>query len=392
MMKKIVFDLTKTQQSVDGKFHGGGKYGVEVFKELVTLASDNIIAYYNKENFISEEILSLIALKNIPVYFFQDINIIKVAQKENAIIYSPLFDKVYLKDRNIKVLITLHGIRDLVMFSDKYKYCYERDSNLRKKIHSFFACTFVGLRNKHLIGKALTKYNSILQSPNISYVTVSNHSKYAILSFFPFIKTEDIKVFYSPSTIWNKTENQNFSTYGKYWLLVSGNRWIKNSIRAIIAFDELFSERPEIEGDVVITGLKSLSCLKVKVTNASRFICLDYVDEHELKGLYKHAYAFLYPTLFEGFGYPPLEAMHEGCPVISSAISSVPEVCGDAVLYFSPYSIAEIKMRILQFEEILFRNEYAKKGKERQQKIEEKQNRDLTTFCKYIIEFCNNNQ
>ena len=386
-MKKIVFDLTKTQSSVDGKFHGGGKYGVVVFKKLVEIAPEIIIAYYNKDNYISEEVLDLISKEQIPVYLQQDISIMEVARNDDAVIYSPLFDRAYIKDSSIKVLVTLHGIRDLVILSDKYKYCYEQDKGFKKKIHNMLASNLTVLRNKHLVMKAKSKYNAILKSPNITYVTVSNHSKYAIMSFFPFVKSENLKVFYSPSTIFSKEGDKISSKYGKYWLLVSGNRWIKNPIRAIIAFDELFTERSNIEGDVVITGLKSLDELKVSVVNRSRFKCVDYVDEDELRGLYKHAYAFVYPTLFEGFGYPPLEAMHEGCPVISSAIASVPEVCGDAVLYFNPYSIAELKMRILQFEEERYRKDYAERGVKRQREIEQKQELDLVDFCNYIIDF-----
>jgi glycosyltransferase involved in cell wall biosynthesis len=55
-----------------------------------------------------------------------------------------------------------------------------------------------------------------------------------------------------------------------------------------------------------------------------------------LANLYTHAAAFIYPSLYEGFGIPPLEAMHYGCPVLVSDTSSLPEVVGDAGLYFSP--------------------------------------------------------
>ena len=386
-MKKIVFDLTKTQQSTDGKFHGGGKYGIEVFKKLVEIKPDSVVAYYNKDIYLNKEVTNLINSKKIPSFFSNEREITDVASKENGIIYSPLFDKAYVKNKSIKVLITIHGIRDLVILSDKYKYCYEQDAGIKKKLHQLLASTFASLRNKHLVMLATQKYNFMLKSPNISYVTVSNHSKYAILSFFPSIKADDLKVFYSPSTIYSNISRNISSRFGKYWLLVSGNRWIKNPIRAIMAFDQLFSERPEIEGDVVITGLSSLTAIKVKIINRNRFHCVGYVDEEELRGLYKDAYAFVYPTLFEGFGYPPLEAMHEGTPVIASAIASVPEVCGDAVLYFNPYSIPEIKMRILQCEDKIYRCQLAERGLRKQKEIECKQNKDLEDFCNFIIEF-----
>jgi glycosyltransferase involved in cell wall biosynthesis len=61
-----------------------------------------------------------------------------------------------------------------------------------------------------------------------------------------------------------------------------------------------------------------------------------------LANLYAHATAFVYPSLYEGFGIPPLEAMHYGCPVIASNSSSIPEVIGDAGLYFTPTDQEEL--------------------------------------------------
>ncbi|HEX7574219.1 MAG TPA: glycosyltransferase family 1 protein [Bacteroidota bacterium] len=63
-----------------------------------------------------------------------------------------------------------------------------------------------------------------------------------------------------------------------------------------------------------------------------------YVDDRELARLYAGAIALVYPSRYEGFGMPPLEAMTIGCPVIASRMSSIPEVCGDAALYVDPWS------------------------------------------------------
>ena len=60
------------------------------------------------------------------------------------------------------------------------------------------------------------------------------------------------------------------------------------------------------------------------------------VSDAQLRALYEHAATFVFPSVYEGFGIPPLEAMHCGCPVIASSASSVPEVCGDAASYIDP--------------------------------------------------------
>ncbi len=61
-----------------------------------------------------------------------------------------------------------------------------------------------------------------------------------------------------------------------------------------------------------------------------------------LKALYGKAMALVFPSLYEGFGLPPLEAMSCGCPVLAARAAAVPEVCGDAVRYFDPHSVAAI--------------------------------------------------
>lgn len=71
-----------------------------------------------------------------------------------------------------------------------------------------------------------------------------------------------------------------------------------------------------------------------------------YVSDEELRALYENAACFIYPSFYEGFGLPPLEAMACGCPVIVSNTSSLPEVCGDAVIYCDPYSVEDIAAKI----------------------------------------------
>jgi glycosyltransferase involved in cell wall biosynthesis len=66
------------------------------------------------------------------------------------------------------------------------------------------------------------------------------------------------------------------------------------------------------------------------------------LDDAALKALYGHATALVFPSLYEGFGLPPLEAMACGCPVAAAQAAAIPEVCGDAALYFDPHSVDAI--------------------------------------------------
>lgn len=67
-----------------------------------------------------------------------------------------------------------------------------------------------------------------------------------------------------------------------------------------------------------------------------------YVTDEELKALYEHAACFVFPSTYEGYGLPPTEAMACGCPVLAANAASIPEVCGDAALYFNPHDPADL--------------------------------------------------
>jgi glycosyltransferase involved in cell wall biosynthesis len=73
---------------------------------------------------------------------------------------------------------------------------------------------------------------------------------------------------------------------------------------------------------------------------------LEYVSVDSLRYLYRGAYCLVFPSLYEGFGLPPLEAMNFGCPVITSNVSCLPEICGNAALYVDPYDVRDIKEKL----------------------------------------------
>jgi glycosyltransferase involved in cell wall biosynthesis len=87
---------------------------------------------------------------------------------------------------------------------------------------------------------------------------------------------------------------------------------------------------------VAIAGARDRSVFRHSDPGANVRL-LGYVDDAELAQLYCHAAWFVFPSLYEGFGLPAIEAMGNGCPVIAANAASIPEVCGDAALYFDPH-------------------------------------------------------
>lgn len=104
-------------------------------------------------------------------------------------------------------------------------------------------------------------------------------------------------------------------------------------------------DRPDF--DFVIAGGANPAVFNQGLGELPSFVkYVGRVSDAELRALYEHAALFVYPSFYEGFGLPPLEAMNCGCPVLVSHAASLPEVCGDAAIYCNPHSPADIAQHI----------------------------------------------
>jgi glycosyltransferase involved in cell wall biosynthesis len=99
------------------------------------------------------------------------------------------------------------------------------------------------------------------------------------------------------------------------------------------------------------------------MSRSNQIVWAGFVSDGELKALYEHAGCLVFPSLYEGFGLPPLEAMYCGCPVIASSRTSIPEACGDAAMYCDAMSVADITEKIsLMMTHGAIRQQYRAKG------------------------------
>ena len=98
--------------------------------------------------------------------------------------------------------------------------------------------------------------------------------------------------------------------------------------------------------DGFITGDKNISNLIQENNLKNRVFFTGYVEDDDIQAIYNLAKLFVFPSLYEGFGIPPLEAQACGCPVVCSNSASLPEVCRDSVIYFNPFDIEDIKEKI----------------------------------------------
>lgn len=108
--------------------------------------------------------------------------------------------------------------------------------------------------------------------------------------------------------------------------------------------------------------------IKSPLTDHPNVLWAGPVTDAQLRALYEHAAVFIFPSLYEGFGIPPLEAMLCGCPVAASNASSIPEVCGDAAHYFGPRNLNEMSSAIESvIQDVGYRKLLIERGRQRAQ-------------------------
>lgn len=376
MENMLLFDLRETQPTGNTLRHGGGIYGEIVFFRMLDIGY-KFSCVYDSRIWINPKVKNACIQYDLPLYDYAQNNLNDIVQ-QNGIerIYSPVFNN-RLYNVDCDVYYTLHGIRGIELPADWFMLRYKFSLKQFVKI-----CLKKLFPNLWLQCK-IKKLSPMVSRDNFRFVTVSNHSKYSILSYFPFISESQIKVFYSPDT--TKNSKKLIPQKGNYYLLVSGNRWGKNNLRAIMALDSLFSDGRVQEHKVIVTGLKSPT-FHYTIKNPEHFLFLGYVDDERLNELYANCFALIYPSLNEGFGYPPLEAMRYGKPVLASPFTSIAEVCSDGASFFNPYDIYEIKSRILSLDDEKLYMFFSEKAAKRFDFVRKKQDKDLDGLIEFITQ------
>lgn len=214
----------------------------------------------------------------------------------------------------------------------------------------------------------LMKYRFImwvLARTSRKIITDSIFSKNELVKYLKINKEKISVIPLGSEHIFNSTPdysimNNKLLKKNTYLLTVGSSSPHKNVTSLVTAFYQLSNK----EIYLVIAGGKYSKVFKeVEESETDRIIRLGFVTDGELRALYENALCFIFPSYYEGFGFPPLEAMSCGCPVISSNSASLPEACGDAALYFNPNNINELSQQISQvLENENLRKEYIAKG------------------------------
>lgn len=326
---KIAFDGRPMQ----GRYTGIGRYLDNLFENLAKIDSQNqYFIFYNKEKGFSPRSFGK-NFHNIQIPYYKII----LEQFWLPLVCKRYHIELYLGTNHILPIIK--NTKQIVVIYDlTYKYFPETHP---KKVLYYYQTFIPG---------SLGRADQI--------ISISKNTKEDIIKFFN-INPQKIKVIYLGAdlekfqekiskSVFNKLKH-DLDIKGEYLLTVGIFEHRKNYKRLVKVFSEISKEFPALQ--LVMVGPKSKDFVNIKNLVSrykikSKVTFPGYIEDEEVVSLYQNAKLLIFPSLYEGFGIPPLEAMASGTPVISSNNSSIPEVVGDAALQFDPFDENDMKKTI----------------------------------------------
>jgi len=168
------------------------------------------------------------------------------------------------------------------------------------------------------------KHSAIMESDLI--ITVSEHTKKDLMRFYPKLDEAKVKVIYNGVSESYRQLNFPLPVRRPFFLFIGLRDHYKNFEFAL----DIVAEQPHLDLYVVGPALNALEKASLDKKLQGRYRCFTAIDEDMLNELYNAAFCLLYPSEYEGFGIPILEAMRCGCPFIALNKSAIPEVAGSA--------------------------------------------------------------
>jgi len=269
-----------------------------------------------------------------PIYSFLEQLIMPFKIPGCSIFLSPHYNVPILPVRADKRLVIVHDVYHLA-FNNKLTF-FQR---LYSKLMIYSAV--------HISDKIITS-SRFSKSEILKYECV-DESKVSVV-YFGF----DFKEFSSHGDDFNSVKNK-YNLPDEYFLFVSNIKPHKNLYNLLSSLQIILQKRSGIKLIVVGEYKKLITADKESFGLLDRNSLLNdntiftgYINKEELVLLYKNARALVFPSFYEGFGIPPVEAMACRCPVISSNAASLPEACGNAALFIDPHNINDIAEKMLK--------------------------------------------
>ena len=353
---------------IDARFYGPvgkglGRYTQEIVDRVIELDKDNeYVVFLRQENFFNfnstnSKVKKVLADVRWYTLAEQIMMPYYISKEKIDLMHYPHFNVPIFS--SVPFVVTIH---DLILV----RYPTRRASTL-----NLFTYWIKNFAYKCVIRSAVKKAKKI--------IAVSEFTKKDLIDLF-LIKNEKIQVTYegvADSINGGHDDDKKvilgYNIHSPYLLYV-GNVYPHKNIEGLFKiFPKIKEKFPEIS--LVLVGKEDYFYQRLKKIASSlisykSIIFAGYVPDKELESFYRQASLYVFPSLYEGFGLPPLEAMAKGLPVVSSDRGSMKEILGDAVKYFDPENEEDMITKILQvLSDNELRNDLVSKGYEQVKKF-----------------------
>ncbi len=317
-----------------GEGYGIGRYISQLVKHLehaggnhqyVLFTNNTNIETYKHINKSSFEIMEI----NVPWYSWQE------QLKMPGIIKKAKVDLMHFPHWNVPIfysdpfVLTIH---DLIMFH------YSRPQATTLGPIKFFI--------KDQVHRLVLK----LAAKRAKHILVtSEFTKHDVAKTLGVDKNKMTTTYQAPFVVKEQETRDKEQVLKKYnidkpYVLYVGSAYPHKNLPNLLGAWQIFCEKYGEDYQLVLVGKKDVFWKKqeLKIKNKESIIFTGFVPDKELSVFYQNADLYVFPSFYEGFGLPPLEAMLHGVPVVSSSNSCLPEVLGEAVLYFDPNHQSQI--------------------------------------------------
>ncbi|MFZ2976100.1 MAG: glycosyltransferase family 1 protein [Candidatus Moraniibacteriota bacterium] len=320
------------------RIDGTRVYILNLLKYFGKLDLKSQFLIYHKKNFnpeLTPDKFSNYDIRKIPFpFFWTQIRLcLSLFWEKPDVLWMPMHNIPLFRNKKMRTVVTIHDL------AFKYFPDHFRKYDL--------------LKLNLLVGWAVRRSDGI--------IAISQATKKDILKFYPEIKADKIKVINHgfDKEIFEKERNQEkeqeirdkFNIQGRYIFYVGALQPRKNLKTLISAFEELKKEKQYRDVKLVLAGEKAWLWKEIfqQIQNSpvrNEIITPGKIKFADLGHLMRGAEIFCFPSLYEGFGIPVLEAFISGVPVVCANNSSLPEVAGEAALYFEPKDYSQLSLQI----------------------------------------------
>ena len=323
---------------------GMGNFLYNLLVELHSLDSENSYVLYTDkpvDDALTFTNAPQIRVLSVPVYLlWEQVALPLVAIRDNLdILHCPANTGPLYLPKSVKLVLTIHDVMYMLPTSvlPSSPSPYQRLGRLYRRV---------------VVRSVARRADAI--------VTDSNYSRQDILQYLNVEEDKTHVVWIAPNRACRVITDKNglnkvrvkYGLNRPFILALAGIDPRKNTRRVIEAF-ALLLEDASTNYQLALVGLPPsaqqdfLQCAQ-ELEAANQIVFTGFIPEKDLVALYNLAQVFVYPSLYEGFGLPVLEAMACGTPVVTSPVSSIPEVAGEAALFVDPANVAEISQGIIQ--------------------------------------------